>query len=629
MEDDECKILQLSDCALMCILSHLDSTSLYNLSRTCTKFEQIVEDKQLWKLIDARDNPNTTEKARYISERVHQETSQIMVRAESTRCGNIRVEDLRSWMKLQNLQILALENQCFNGKFITMRDFPVLLEELSLKKSHVKNGKGFFQSSLDTMRNLRVLILDQCDWIDSSFFMSIARYPKLQILSIIKCMRLHINVIPYLNVARHGCKSLKIIDSRFNSVANEVLVRPHKPLFAMYFQSMRSYQLDTGKALLQCYNMSVENKELISQSTIKNRSLDQYRHFVPENLVQELPHSVLYEDPYPECTCNYKSGGPEELGVEVAEDQLILLDDYINYDMSQTFICKKHSHELTKLPKEFKNFFEQGQKNFFPASSDTDSDSDDDDDDDDDQDCCMFGVGKSQKMIVLKVDSQGNLPEPQVINFRPPPERPQQEIDVNLFSEPEREQPQPSTSAGGGGTKRRHSGSASTIEPKRARDDGTNNNRRHSDGPSVTSVNMLIDFSRRNNAEGAGPSRLQGPPQAAAPSPRVTIRNPFRYQINMTQSGRRIVSLVTSMRPNRPDPPAEQEERIKLRRLSLRGYRGITDQCLRNLSNLNLSLLDVTYTGVTKEGIEQFLTVNPNCRVVHPSFCRCKPRIPC
>lgn len=73
----------------------------------------------------------------------------------------------------------------------------------------------------------------------------------------------------------------------------------------------------------------------------------------------------------------------------------------------------------------------------------------------------------------------------------------------------------------------------------------------------------------------------------------------------------------------------ENKEKIKLRRLSLRGYREITDEGLTSIRNLSLDLLDVTYTGVTKEGIEKFLTLNPNCRVLHPNYCVCKPRIPC
>lgn len=73
----------------------------------------------------------------------------------------------------------------------------------------------------------------------------------------------------------------------------------------------------------------------------------------------------------------------------------------------------------------------------------------------------------------------------------------------------------------------------------------------------------------------------------------------------------------------------ENRKKIKLRRLSLRGYKEITNDALVCIQNLNLDLLDVTYTKVTKEGISKFLNLNPNCRVIHPSYCVCKPLILC
>lgn len=97
------------------------------------------------------------------------------------------------------------------------------------------------------------------------------------------------------------------------------------------------------------------------------------------------------------------------------------VDDYIDFNLSpQRFICRKHVKELNRLPKDFKQFFYKNQKKFYPGmilrkivkfyglyyvdsellfldSSENDSDSDDD------RDCCMFGVGKSQQMIVLKI----------------------------------------------------------------------------------------------------------------------------------------------------------------------------------------------------------------------------------
>lgn len=70
------------------------------------------------------------------------------------------------------------------------------------------------------------------------------------------------------------------------------------------------------------------------------------------------------------------------------------------------------------------------------------------------------------------------------------------------------------------------------------------------------------------------------------------------------------------------------EHKISLRCLSLRGYRRITDTTLNYIKHLNLELLDLTYTSVTREGIEKFLLENLNCRIIHQNYCRCKPKNP-
>lgn len=70
------------------------------------------------------------------------------------------------------------------------------------------------------------------------------------------------------------------------------------------------------------------------------------------------------------------------------------------------------------------------------------------------------------------------------------------------------------------------------------------------------------------------------------------------------------------------------QHKVSLRCLSLRGYKRITDTTLYYIKHLNLELLDLTYTSVTKGGIENFLIENPNCRIIHQNYCRCKPKNP-
>lgn len=76
----------------------------------------------------------------------------------------------------------------------------------------------------------------------------------------------------------------------------------------------------------------------------------------------------------------------------------------------------------------------------------------------------------------------------------------------------------------------------------------------------------------------------------------------------------------------RLNPPGEGN-RTNLRCLSLRGHPYITDTVFAHISNISLDLLDVTYTGVTADGVRNYLRYHPGCRVVHESFCTCVPHL--
>lgn len=73
--------------------------------------------------------------------------------------------------------------------------------------------------------------------------------------------------------------------------------------------------------------------------------------------------------------------------------------------------------------------------------------------------------------------------------------------------------------------------------------------------------------------------------------------------------------------------PPDLKARCRLNRLSLRGYPRITDTSLQYLKDIQLELLDVSYTNVTARGVRDFMVVHPDCRVVHESACICGPRM--
>lgn len=97
-----------------------------------------------------------------------------------------------------------------------MKNFPSTLEELSLRGTQVKANKlSFFHHSWSNFPKLRVLILDNCKWATSSVLMSVSKYASLEILSLVKCLKIHRNTLPYLSIAKFGFKKLKVMDCRF------------------------------------------------------------------------------------------------------------------------------------------------------------------------------------------------------------------------------------------------------------------------------------------------------------------------------------------------------------------------------------------------------------------------------
>lgn len=71
----------------------------------------------------------------------------------------------------------------------------------------------------------------------------------------------------------------------------------------------------------------------------------------------------------------------------------------------------------------------------------------------------------------------------------------------------------------------------------------------------------------------------------------------------------------------------ETKLQVPLRRLSLRGYNAITDISLNYINQLELELLDLTYTDITENAINLYLIDNPKCRVIHEKFCVCQPNL--
>ncbi|XP_018565959.1 uncharacterized protein LOC108906990 [Anoplophora glabripennis] len=769
-KESTCQILHLPECVLTVLFSYLDSTSLYQLTRTCRYFHYFITDPIFWRYIDARRNPNTNDKVHYCSDRIHEKTTHVLLKAKDKTSGLVPYNFFTVINPFKNIKVLALENQRFHGSKLTLKEFPPYLEELSLKGTHIKSSTYFFQHSGQNMQKLRVLILDQCQWVTCSFLMSVAKYESLEIISAIKCLRLHLNMIPYLNVARYGCKKLKTFDCRFTSIGHELLrtFYPKESLQSLYFQSLKSAEVDYKEYIFNQSYMRAEssNRSREGDNSVCDESLFEYINLSACDIIDKTPESVLYKDPYPECTCNCNKKD------ESCPPPLVNFDEYYvcmpPRRKSIKFVCQRHIQDVEKLSHHFREFFLSNQHQFYadvkasevesePGSSDSESD-------DNCGTCCMYGMGRS--MILLSPGNNPGTIEEEVLELNPD-EREQGGRVVSIFiSTPQRDgfsnsqnnpNPIPSTSRSVEDNSinenlenTRNEAKRRLSEDKDPEDDEQSKSKRPrrnedlkqlSDEAKAAEASELIESAHkmgknvneflRNSMEicnksigcrdrGASTSRIEdletgsdntvNPVEKAPSNADVTdpgvAKNIFEdktgvastskdcssskppdvgessssqnsrgtqnkrrsrlqeakiYIVNNNQSNdanvssnnkaaeegepsrqpvgnnaprTAIITIRNRERSRYVNPLFVQFEnkhikkKSRLRRLSLRGFRRITNVALDYIKNLKLDLIDLTYTSVTKEGIENFLAYNPNCRVIHPLYCICKPLNP-
>lgn len=83
--------------------------------RTCRYFHYFITDPIFWRYIDARRNPNTSEKVQYCSDRIHEKTTHVLLRAKDKTCGLVPYNFFTFINPFKNIKVLALENQRFHG----------------------------------------------------------------------------------------------------------------------------------------------------------------------------------------------------------------------------------------------------------------------------------------------------------------------------------------------------------------------------------------------------------------------------------------------------------------------------------------------------------------------------------
>lgn len=87
---------------------------------TCRYFQYFITDPIFWRYIDARRNPNTSEKVQYCSNRIHEKTTHVLLRAKDKTCGLVPYNFFTVINPFRNIKVLALENQRFHGSRVSL-----------------------------------------------------------------------------------------------------------------------------------------------------------------------------------------------------------------------------------------------------------------------------------------------------------------------------------------------------------------------------------------------------------------------------------------------------------------------------------------------------------------------------
>lgn len=183
----------------------------------------------------------------------------------------------------------------------------------------------------------QVLILDHCQWVETSNLMSIANFKNLEILSLYMCKKLSDTNIGYISLSgKFGFKNLKILDVRFTGLGNQLLSSVYKSttIQELYFQGYTTtYQLERCRRKLDIARgakpeehsyLSDDEEHLdtsvkhiqkkygndaditaMNMDVVADNALVMYKYVDTNNDQLERPRSLLYRDPYEKCTCNF------------------------------------------------------------------------------------------------------------------------------------------------------------------------------------------------------------------------------------------------------------------------------------------------------------------------------------
>ncbi|KAF5291797.1 hypothetical protein FQA39_LY14285 [Lamprigera yunnana] len=229
------------------------------------------------------------------------------------------------------------------------------------------------------MKNLKVLLLDHCKWLQADVLTSICKFQNLEILSLYMCKKLSEDEIATISIAgRFGFNNLKVVDMRFAGFGDLFLKTLYtKPkLQIMYCQCygttyakerhQRKLDIINGINVREHSHISDDEdcEDLCEESMRKRFRANEFQKYNTVTITDETvliftrllktdqqfvrPESVLYQYPYTKCTCNqFPIPSP------IPSEKIHFPSTATNVDWDQNSIKEKLQKEIKKQKENF------------------------------------------------------------------------------------------------------------------------------------------------------------------------------------------------------------------------------------------------------------------------------------
>lgn len=223
-------LLSLDDPCLLRLVTLVPFQDRINLSRVCTRLQNICADASLWTEVDTHfGDPLSLRELRSLLKFVHGRTRRVALR------GFLRASVQRQREAVSSSLLEQLRDRCPALAEVSLTEcyvdatrlhlgvLPRGLERLALRDSEFVNTptqESYFRNLELTLPRLRVLDLAGCGWVSNHSLMAICKCEQLEELNLRGCFRIGVCFVYTALACRFGFKRLRKLDLRDTSIGN-------------------------------------------------------------------------------------------------------------------------------------------------------------------------------------------------------------------------------------------------------------------------------------------------------------------------------------------------------------------------------------------------------------------------